>query len=102
MLDDLGERTPLHIFHGNENLAGILANFVDRADVRMIQSRCGASLTSQALIYVQIAGGLLRDKLQRYGTMQGGVFGAINDAHPSATEGTENAVVRYKLSRQRI
>ena len=35
-------------FHGNKTYAVMFTNFVNCADVRVVKSRCGASLTTEA------------------------------------------------------
>ena len=40
-LQALGQRLALQELHGNEELAGVLADFVDRHDIRVAQRGCG-------------------------------------------------------------
>src|SRR5438552_3665225 len=49
LFDVLGEIATLHQFHAVVNLPSMFANFVNRNDVRMIQSRRGAGLDLKAL-----------------------------------------------------
>ena len=41
-----------------------------------------------------------RKKLERYGAMQSGVLGFVNDAHPAATEFFYDAIVRNRAADQ--
>ena len=48
-LQPLGERLALEQLHGDEQLAGVLADLVDLADVRMVDARRGAGLAPEPL-----------------------------------------------------
>ena len=58
----------------------------------MVQRGNGAGLALEALDCKAIAGQFLRDELERYGSSQARVFGAINHAHAALPEGGEDAV----------
>ena len=55
--DGLREAPALHILHGNKGLAVVHADFVDRADVRMVQLRRVLRLSTEACMSVAIAVG---------------------------------------------
>lgn len=55
--DGLRETPALDILHGNEGLAIVDADFVDRADVRMVQLRRVLGLSTEACMRVAIAVG---------------------------------------------
>jgi hypothetical protein len=45
--DAMFERGAVHEFHGDEGMAGILADLINRADVGVIQGRGGAGLAAE-------------------------------------------------------
>ena len=45
----LGERPPLHVLHGDEHLAFLLANFIDSANIGVIQRRSVAGFLAETL-----------------------------------------------------
>jgi hypothetical protein len=72
--------------HRNEMLAFLLADVVNGADVRVIQ--CGCSLRFSAEPFqrsgvVEHFGG---QEFQAHRTMEPGVFGFIDNTHPTTTE----------------
>src|ERR1035437_7427742 len=84
--------------HGDEGLAGRLADLIDGADAGVIQ--CGSSLrfplkTRQS---VRIMRRLLRQKLQRDEAMQREVFGLVDNPHSAAAQLLDNAVMRDTLA----
>jgi len=53
--DRVLESLPFEQFHGNERLALLVANFVDGADARMIESRCGPGLALEPLQHLSLS-----------------------------------------------
>src|SRR5438552_873256 len=96
--DHVLQRCAIQEFHGDERLSILLADVVNRANVGMIQSGRGASLTAKAFERLRITGQFFRQKLQSYKTTQTGVFGLINDTHPAAAELLDDAVMRDGLA----
>src|ERR1700685_1117800 len=62
--DAMLQRRALHVFHADEHTAFVLADFVDRADVGVIQSRRGARFAAETLESLRIFGDILGKKLQ--------------------------------------
>jgi hypothetical protein len=50
---------------GDKRLSVMLANFVNRTNVRMIQRRCRTRLSAKTLQSLRILGQLVREKLKR-------------------------------------
>ena len=63
----------------------VLANFVDRANVGMIQRGSGASLATKTFEGLGIACHGIRKELESNKAAELGIFGFIDDAHASAT-----------------
>src|SRR5262249_44262104 len=74
---------------------------MDRADVRMVQSRSGASFSSETIDSLMIPDKFGGKKLQRHQTAQPGVFRLIDDTHAAAAQLFNNAKVRNGLTDHR-
>src|SRR6267142_247690 len=55
---------PFQQFHGDERPSGIITDFVDRADVWMVQRRCRTRLSPESLECALILSHLFRQELQ--------------------------------------
>ena len=95
------QREAVEKLHGDEGLAVVLADVVDRADVRMVQGgrRLGFALKTGERL--RVAGNFFREEFQGDETMQAGVFGFVNHAHAAAAEFFHDAVVRNGLVNHR-
>ena len=91
------ERFTLEKLHGDEGAAAVLVHVVDRADVGVLEGRCRAGLTLQALEGVVVAGEILRKKLQRDFAAELQVLGLVDDPHATAAELREDPIVRDGL-----
>src|ERR1700693_5151243 len=83
--------------HGDESLAVLFANVVNRADVGMVECRCSLGFPLEAAEGLRIAGHFVGQEFQPHKTMQASVLGLVNHPHPAATELFDNAVVRNCL-----
>ncbi len=72
----------------------MLADLVDRADVRMIERRRRAGLAMEALHRAVVAGEILRQELERDVPAETQVLGVVDDAHSPAAKFAEDAIVR--------
>ena len=93
------ERLAFEILHGDEEAAAIFGDFVNRADVGMIQRGGGASFAAETLKGRGILGNVVGEKLQGNRAAKIHVFGFVDDAHPSAAELFENAEVGDRRAR---
>ena len=99
-LKALFERQTLQEFHGDEGLALVLANLVNRADSGMIQRRCGTRFAAETL---QRRGGLRqvrRQELEGHLPAEKDVFSLVDNTHTSATQLFQNAVMRNGIADQ--
>ncbi len=71
-----------------------LVNLVDGADVRMVQGRCGLSLSLETAECLGVPGGILGKELQRDEAIEFDVLGLVDDTHTTATEFFQDAVMR--------
>ena len=81
--------------HGNEGLLAVLADFVDGADVGMIEGGGGARLAAKTLQSLGIAGEIVGQEFERDEAAECGVLGLIDDTHAAAAQLFENPVMRY-------
>ena len=77
----------------------MLPNFVDCADVGMIESRSGPGFAPEAFECLRVSRQILRQKLQRDMTAEAEVFGFIHHAHAPTTELLQDAVVGYRVAK---
>src|ERR1700678_237478 len=96
--DAVFQRQAIQKLHGDERLAILLANIVDRADVRVVQGGRSLGLALKAGKRLRISGNFLRQKFEGDETMQPGVFGSVNHAHAATAELFYDAVVRDGLT----
>src|SRR5215471_5618485 len=87
-------------FHGDERLRFMLSDFVNGADIWMIQCGSCSCFSPEAFESLQVVGKMFREELQRDEAAQIGIFGFVNHTHSSAAELFENAVVRNGLANQ--
>src|SRR5690349_11563991 len=93
---------PFQQFHRDEGSALTLVDFIDRADVRMIQSRRRTSLATKAFEALQIVSYFFGQELQGHKSAKASVLGLIHNTHAAATELLHDPVVRDSLADHRI
>jgi hypothetical protein len=98
--DQVLERRAVEEFHHQKGFAAFLADVVDRANVRMIQRRRGLGFAPETLKRLPILRQILRKKLEGHKAAEAGVLGLVDDAHASAAEFFEDAVMRDGLIEQ--
>src|ERR1700733_8618515 len=86
-------------FHGDEGAAFVVADIVNRANVRMIECGGGFGFTPEALESVFVVGEIVGEKFQGDGPAESRVFGFVNHTHTAATKHFEDAIVGNGLAR---
>ncbi len=81
------------VLHDDEGLSGGFIDFVDGADVGMIQRRGGAGFALEALERLRVGGDFGRKEFESDEASQLDVFGLVDDAHATAAEFVDDAVV---------
>ena len=76
----------------------MLANFVDGADVGVIQGRGGTGFAAETFERLRVVGEFVGQKLQGYEAAKLVVFGLVDHAHPAPAQLVDNAVVRDGLT----
>src|ERR1700693_3118710 len=72
--------------HGDERLLAVLADFVDGANVWMVESGGGTRLAAEAFESLRVARHLLRQELEGDEAAQFGVFSFVDHTHASAAK----------------
>src|SRR5229473_6588251 len=73
--DAVPERLTLEQLHGNERLAFVLLDLVDRRDIRVIEGRSSACLTLESFERLRILSQLFRKKLESHKAPQLDILG---------------------------
>ena len=81
-----------------KGLAVLLADFVDGADVGMVQRRGGLRFTLETGQSLGVSGHLIGQELEGYKAVAARVLGLVDHTHPAAAELLDNAVVRDGLA----
>src|SRR5262249_41356029 len=88
------QRLPLEILHGDEGLAFVLTDLVNRADVGMIECRGGTRFTSKAFQRLGVHGKTFGQELQCHEAAEFTVLGFVDHTHPAATQLLQDGIVR--------
>ena len=72
-------------FHHDEGMAVMLGDFVNGADVWMIESGSSARFAAEPFERLRVAGDVFRKKFQGDEAAEFGVFGLIHHAHSAAS-----------------
>jgi hypothetical protein len=88
----------LQQFHGNEGSPIGLIDFVDRADVRMVQRRRSLGLPLESAEGLRIVGEFFGEELQGKVTIELEVFRLIDHAHAPTADLAEDAVMGNRLT----
>jgi hypothetical protein len=80
--------------HRDEDFVFVLANFIDGADVGMIQRGGRTRFATKSFQSLGFSGHFVGQKLQSYIPAKFSVHGFVNDTHASAPDFFEYAVVR--------
>lgn len=92
-LDPLLERLALVERHGDEELLLPVADLVNSGNVWMIEGARGLRLSEEARLRVRILRDRGREELEGDLSVQAGIFGEIDDAHPADAKRPEDAIV---------
>src|ERR1700694_5429228 len=92
------QRQPVQKLHGDEGFAVLVVNFVDRADVRMIQRRGSLGFPLKAAESLRVFSYLVGQKLEGNKPAELHILGLIDHTHAAPTELLDDAVVRNSLA----
>ncbi len=88
----------LQKLHGDELAVLVMANFIDRADVGVVQRGSGTGFPAEAFQGLRVLGNVVRKEFQSDEASKIDVFGFIDHTHPPAAEFLDDAVMRDGLA----
>src|SRR5271155_3333686 len=91
--DAMLQRHAVEIFHDYVSFAVVVADFVDGADIGMVQGGGGLRLALKAGQRLWVFGYFIGKKLQRDKAVQSYVLGLVHHAHSTATEFFDDPIV---------
>jgi hypothetical protein len=92
------QRHPVQKLHGDEYCAVLLVNFVDRADIWVIQGGGGLGFALKAAKGLGVFGYVVRQELEGYKATEFDIFSFVDHAHSAAAQLLDNAEVRDGLA----
>ncbi len=101
-VDGVLERLAVEKFHGDEGFVVGVADFVDGADIGMIEGGGGFGFAAEAFESLRIVGEGFRKKLESHKAIEECVLRFVDDAHSAPAESFEDAEVRDGLSDERV
>ena len=91
------QRDAIEKLHRDEGAAFFFADVVNRADVGMVQRRCGFRFAPESFQRLTIVGQLFGQELKSNEAVKPYVLGLIDHSHPAAAQLLDDAVVRDGL-----
>jgi len=88
----------IHELHGDERLTVLLADVVDRANVRVIERGRSLRFPLEAGQSLGVSGNFIRQELESNEAVQPRVLSLVDDTHTSAAQLLDDAVVRDGLA----
>src|ERR1700674_1501203 len=92
------QRQPVQKFHRDERSAVLLVNFVDRADVRMIQGRGSLGFALKAAQDLRVFGYFVGQELQGNKPAELHILSFVDNTHATAAQLLDDTVVRDGLA----
>ena len=97
-MQPLLQALPLQLLHDDEGVPVVIVDFVNRADVGMVQLRGRPRFPLKAVERLTIPNQVVRNELQSDMPAQAGVFGFIHYSHAAAAQFSQNAIVGDRLT----
>ena len=94
----IAQSPTLHELHDDEGTALVFPEFVNRADVGVVQRRRGTGLDAESFDGLAVGGRVGSNELERHLAAQERVFRGVNDTHPPSTKLVHDSVVGDDLS----
>jgi len=96
--DQVLQRGSFQVLHRNEGLSILVADVVDGADVRMIESRCRPCLPLEAGQCLVIAAEFRGQELESDKSLEACVQRLVDNTHPAAAKFFDDLVMRDGLA----
>ena len=94
----LPQRLPFQELHGDEGLALVPSDLVDRADIGVVQSRGRPGLALKPLQCLMVLGEPFRQELEGDKAVELDVLGLVDHTHSAAAEFFQDAIVGNRLA----
>ena len=94
------ERLAFQHLHGDETMAFVFVDVVNRADIGMIQSRGSPSFALESFQSLPVPGQFLRQELQCNDPFEPDVFGLVHYTHAAGAQLFQNLIMRNGLTDQ--
>src|SRR5689334_8844239 len=89
--DQVLQGCPVQKFHHDEGTAILLVDFVNRTDVRVIQSRGGSCLALETAESLGISGNVVRKELEGYEAAELCILGFVHNSHAPTAKFLDDA-----------
>ena len=100
--DGVLKSSAIEKLHGDETLAGVLADFVDGANVGMVEGGSRAGFAAEAFKRLRIFREIVGKEFQGDETAEVRVFGFVDDTHATPTNFAENFVMGDRLAEEGV
>ena len=80
------ERPAVKKLHRNERLAVVFADFIDGANIGMVQGRSRPSLAAEAFQRLWVSRDILGKEFERHKSAERGVFGLVDHTHATSAQ----------------
>ena len=91
--DAVLQRPPVQKLHGDERFAVLVVNFVDRADVGMVQCRGRLGFALETAECLRVFGYVVGQELEGHKAIELHVLGLVDHTHPAAAQLLDDAVM---------
>src|SRR5213594_2783034 len=92
-IDEVLQGPPIEVLHNDKRTAVMLADIVNRANLRVIQSRGGARFNTKSFQRLRVACPFLGEELQRDSAAQANVFSLIDHTHAARSQAFQDAIM---------
>ncbi len=87
------QREAVQKLHSDEGLPSLLSNFIDCADIGMVEGRRRLSLSLESGQCLRVFGDIIGQELQRYESVQRYVLSLVDHTHPAVAELLDDPIV---------
>ena len=99
--DGMLQRHAIEKLHGNKGLFFVLGNFVDCADVGMVQGRGCARFTPKTLQSLRVTGKCIGQELECDEAAEIGILRLVDNAHSATTQFLDDSIMGNDLANHR-
>ena len=97
-IDQMFQRLAGKTLHHDEKVSFMLADFMNRANVGMVQCGSRTRFPPKTFKSLRIARGVVRKEFQRHEASQESIFGLVDNPHSTSTEQFDDPVMGDSLA----